>query len=102
MPGDMMPKPPGNRVDSPIRGHRTRPAAGKSPPRQRPYRASIECLCIYIKDERQEYRICRSDNYFVLFWGSQAPSPRPLPHGERESVIVSVQSCILINGGIKC
>jgi hypothetical protein len=36
-----MPKPPGNRVDSPIRGHRTRSAADKSPYRQRPYRASI-------------------------------------------------------------
>jgi hypothetical protein len=37
MPGDMMPKPPGNRVDSPIRGHRTRSAARKSPSRRRPY-----------------------------------------------------------------
>jgi hypothetical protein len=31
-----MPKPPGNGVDNPIRGHRTRPAAGKSPRRWRP------------------------------------------------------------------
>jgi hypothetical protein len=48
-----MPKPPGNRVDSPIRGHRTRPAADKSPRRRRPYRARIvayvSTLVTYVK-----------------------------------------------------
>ena len=49
-----MPKPPGNRVDGPIRGHRTRPAARESPPVRRPYRASIERLCIYNRDRCQD------------------------------------------------
>jgi hypothetical protein len=67
MPGDMMPKPPGNRVDSPVRGHRTRPAAGKSPSRRRPYRASIEPLGNYNKDDRQEYRLFFCYNIFGLW-----------------------------------
>jgi hypothetical protein len=96
-----MPKPPGNGVDKP------HPRAPHSPRRRKvplPEASVLSEHCglrIYIKDECQEYRICCSDNYFVLFCGSQAPSPCPLPHGERESVIVSVQSCILTNGGIK-
>jgi hypothetical protein len=97
-----MPELPGNRVDSPIRGHRTRPAARESPPGRRPYRASIGA---YVAIKGTNVKISVSVNVTIIFGSScgfRAPSPLPLPHGERESAIVSVRSCIPINGEIKC
>jgi hypothetical protein len=76
-----MPKPPGNRVDNPIRGHRTRPAAGKSPSRRRPYRASIRWPCIYIEDECQDHvSVIRT---IILYHpaGPEPPHPALSPMG---------------------
>jgi hypothetical protein len=52
-------------VDGPIRGHRTRSTADKSPSRWRPYRASIEWLCIHNRDGSQGTRLRYRD---ILFW----------------------------------
>ena len=97
-----MPELPGYGVDSPIRGHRTRSASRESPPEWRPYRASIRRVSSHNGDECQDNVSVNVTIIFGLSCESRAPSPLPLPHGERESVIVSVQSCILINGGFKC
>ena len=60
-----MPKPPGNGVDGPIRGHRTRPAAPEAPSPsgvriERVLRRHVSTEVTNIK----RVRICYKDDYF--------------------------------------
>ena len=60
-------------------------------------------LCSYNGDECQDNVSVNVTNYFwIILRIPEPPHPALSPMGRGSLVIVSVQSCILINGGIKC